>query len=142
MTDRYSIRQLAAEFGTDYYRTLARLRRGWSLDRALTAPPRHQGLGPATHGRTQTKEYRAWQSMRYRCSSSAYQSWHRYGGRGLSVCERWRKSFEAFFEDMGPAPSPRHSLGRMNNDLGYQPSNVEWQTAKQQAQTRARPRRT
>jgi hypothetical protein len=93
------------------------------------------------HGKTGSKEYRAWLAMRERCSCPRYQSYDRYGGRGIMVCERWQASFEDFFLDVGPAPSPQHSLGRIDNDGNYEPKNVAWQTATEQARNRARPRR-
>jgi len=139
MTTRYSTRQLADIFQLRYHTVLARLRRGWSLDRALTTPLRHTSRGPRRHGCTGTREYRCWQSMKYRCSCPQYTSWHRYGGRGISVCDRWQNDFLAFLQDVGPAPSPRHSLGRLDNDLGYMPGNCRWENAMQQSANRARP---
>jgi hypothetical protein len=135
-----SVGRWATLLGFDYYALLTRLRHGWSVERALETPRRHQGRAGRTHGKTGSKEYRAWLSMKERCSRPEYHGYHRYGGRGISVCERWEKSFEAFFLDVGPAPSPQHSLGRLDNDGGYEPSNVRWQTAKEQCQNRAKPR--
>ena len=62
--------------------------------------------------------------MRERCSCPRYQGYDRYGGRGISVCERWQGSFEAFLDDAGAAPSRSHSLGRLDNDGNYEPGNV------------------
>ena len=125
-----------------YYTMLARLRRGWSVQRAISVPLRHKGRGPTTHGQTGTKEYRAWLSMVARCSDPNYHAWHRYGGRGIGICQCWRASFEAFLADIGPAPSPSMSLGRLDNDGDYEPGNCAWQTAKQQAATRSQPSRS
>ena len=136
-----TIRQWANLLGLDYYCLAARLRRGWSIEKALETPLRHKGRGPATHGFTGSKEYRAWKAMLGRCYYPGYHAAHRYAGRGLSVCERWRNSFENFILDIGPCPSPDLSLGRMENTVGYQPDNVRWEDHQQQSANRENPRR-
>ncbi len=87
------------------------------------------------HGLSRTVEYAAWQQMRGRCTNSARRDFHRYGGRGIIVCERWQ-SFEAFYEDMGPRPTSQHSIERRENDGHYDPGNCYWATRKQQARNR------
>jgi hypothetical protein len=129
-----SVRSWAELLGMNYHALLARLRRGWSAEEAIETPVVQNGGGRRTHGMTGTKEYRAWLGMRFRCSNPRGNRWHRYGGRGIGVCERWRESFEAFYEDMGPAPSPQHSLGRCLHSLGYKPRNCQWQTPQQQSE--------
>lgn len=86
--------------------------------------------GGATR-RGYTPEYRAWQAMWVRVRAKSGRMFHDYGARGISVCDRWRE-FSAFLSDMGPKPSRRHSLGRINNDLGYGPENCRWETPGQQ----------
>jgi hypothetical protein len=71
--------------------------------------------------------------MRTRCYFPKSQRYDRYGGRGITVCKRWRHSFENFLADIGPAPSQNRTLGRINNDGHYEPNNVEGQTGDQQA---------
>jgi hypothetical protein len=69
--------------------------------------------------------------MKARCSNPNGQYYHRYGGRGIAVCERWQ-TFESFYEDMGDPPSG-HSIDRIDNDLGYFKANCRWATKKIQA---------
>lgn len=78
-------------------------------------------------------EYYAWKGMNNRCYNEKYYLYHRYGGRGIKVCDRWLESFENFYEDMGDRPSNKYSLDRINNDGNYEPSNCRWATQKQQS---------
>jgi hypothetical protein len=81
-------------------------------------------------------EYSVWAGMLRRCYNTHEKSYPRYGGRGIFVCERWKTSFEAFYEDMAPRPSPHHSLERINNDLGYSKENCIWATNVTQARNK------
>lgn len=77
-----------------------------------------------THGMSKTREFKTWSSMIGRCRNDRQENFHNYGGRGITVCDRW-KDFKAFYEDMGLRPKGM-SLERVNNDLGYSPVNCTW----------------
>lgn len=92
-----------------------------------------------THGATlgaNTPELNTWYHMRSRCLSEANPDFHRYGGRGIKICDRWLNAFANFLEDMGKKPSAKHTLDRIDNDGNYEPSNCRWVT--QAIQTRNR----
>lgn len=85
-----------------------------------------------THGetcsRSHTKEYRAWCSMKRRCYNPKSLGYENYGGRGITVCERWLNSFKHFLEDVGRAPTKDHSIDRVEVNGLYEPGNVIWAT--------------
>jgi hypothetical protein len=87
-----------------------------------------------THGQKGSRTYETWKAMRQRCLNPRNPSYPRYGGRGITICDRWL-SFENFLTDMGERPEGK-SLDRINNDLGYSPNNCRWATNKEQSRNR------
>ena len=82
-----------------------------------------------------SKTYNSWRMMIRRCTDENHSSYPRYGGRGISVCDKWLESFENFLEDLGARPEGT-TLDRIDNDLGYFKENCKWSTPKEQANNR------
>ncbi len=95
---------------------------------------------PLTHGLRKTTEYTSWASMKGRCLNPKNPKYPRYGGRGIQVCPSWVTSFETFYADMGPKPSPQHSLDRIDNDGHYCASNCRWAEPATQSNNRSTTR--
>lgn len=83
-------------------------------------------------------EYAVWAAMLQRCLNRNHARWADWGGRGIKVCEEWRK-FERFIADVGLRPSSKHSLDRIDNDGNYEPGNVRWATSKEQSRNKRAP---
>lgn len=92
-----------------------------------------------THGKSTTPEYIAWRAMRSRCQVDTNRSHRNYGGRGIAVCPEWT-SFEAFYRDMGPRPTPKHTIERGDNNRGYCKENCRWATRPEQLRNTRRTR--
>lgn len=141
--------------GTECSRRLAVLIKGASLscgcfakevarDLGLERSAAGVGLIVLKHGHVRkskpTPEYTAWAHMNRRCHKETDPEYHKYGGRGIFVCDEWRASFEAFFVAVGLRPSPKHSLDRIDNNGGYTPENVRWATIAEQLRNTRRNR--
>lgn len=97
-------------------------------------------MGGLRHGGYGSPEYRSWSNMLTRCYNPKATRFKDWGGRGITVCESWRRSFEAFLTDMGPKPTTRHTIDRTDNDGNYEPGNCRWATyAEQSSNQRKRP---
>lgn len=90
-----------------------------------------------SHGMTGTPTYRSWMAMKDRCYNNSRETWARYGGRGITVCDAWRESFNAFIKDMGERPEFT-TLDRIDSDGNYEPGNCRWATSAEQGRNTSR----
>lgn len=86
-----------------------------------------------THGDSHSKEHNAWTGIKQRCYDRNDKSYKNYGGRGITMCERWINSYENFLLDIGRAPTKKHSIERKKVNEGYSPDNCVWATSIEQA---------
>jgi hypothetical protein len=88
-----------------------------------------------THGLSKTPTYQIWKGIKNRCLNQNDMDYHHYGGRGITLCDRWATSFEAFLEEMGARPA-NHSIDRIDVNGNYEPSNCQWATQSTQVRNR------
>jgi hypothetical protein len=87
-------------------------------------------------GCSRMEEYQIWNLIIYRCTNPNNSAFANYGGRGITICDAWRRDFTRFLQDVGRRPSSAHTLDRIDNDRGYMPGNVRWATKKEQNRNR------
>jgi hypothetical protein len=106
--------------------------------RAVTslANTTHGHCGGVYHDSEASPTYHSWSAMKERCNRTRHPAFQRYGGRGITVCDRWMYSFENFLADMGERPEGL-SIDRIDNSKGYEPGNCHWATTKEQGRNRA-----
>lgn len=114
------------------------VRRSQYLRAAHRTHPRSCGChhGNETHRMSSSRQYNVWRSMLGRCLDPSDKDWENYGGRGITVCKRWRSAFVNFWADMQEGYSPKLTLGRINNTRGYSKANCRWETPTEQSNNR------
>jgi hypothetical protein len=110
---------------------------GWTLEEAITRPLGSGGRYPTAGNDDERARLRKmWHAMISRCTNPEAERYASYGGRNITVCERWLASLDDYIDDVGVRPSPRHTLDRIDNDGNYEPDNIRWATPEEQNRNR------
>lgn len=133
--DKNSLRYKSEQLGLRYTTVWWRIKHGWTEEEALELVPHkdRRGKSNITHGMSGTKEWVAYRNAKDRCNNPNNDQYERYGGRGIKFKI---KSFEEWFDELGLAPSPEHSIDRIDNDGHYEVGNLQWVTQSMQANNR------
>lgn len=91
------------------------------------------GCSCIKHGMCETSEHNIWRGIKDRCFNKRNINYRRYGAKGISICDEWKKDFNSFFNHIGKRPSLKHSVDRIDNNRGYEPGNVRWATKREQS---------
>lgn len=91
------------------------------------------------HGMRRSPEWDAWRLMKTKCFNVNYRGYSKYGGAGITVCAEWRTSFNSFYRDLGPRPSPYHTLERFDEQKDFNPANCRWVKTRLPKPTNASP---
>lgn len=133
--DKHIIGLWRCDCGTEKSIAMTRVRNGYSQSCGCLGIEQSRAR-QTKHGKRFSPEYSSWQSMKARCLDPDNKDYPRWGGRGVTVCQEWINSFEAFYEHIGVRPSGT-TLDRKDNTKGYERGNVRWATGSEQQRNRS-----